>query len=473
MISTRSWIADRITPLEAYVNLRAAAQREIGAPGASFLLESIVGGERWGRYTILGYKPKRHVVLDRAAQWSVGGTPFPSGGRDPLDVGFDALAIEKGAAPKPLAERLQRAHFGFFAWDLIHEIDKVPRWQTESTTPLARFVGEATTIVFDNFARTMTIAAPTDEDVARAFDDVNRPAGLAWQTAPVARTLADAEVNTSDESYEKLVLRAKEYIAAGDAFQIVLARKFKVAQNGLDPLAVYRTMRHLNPSPYMFYFDFPEADGAGAMQLVGASPETLVRLEGETMTLRPLAGTRRRGKTPEEDRALEEELLADPKELAEHVMLIDLGRNDVGRVAEIGTVKVTRQMQIERYSHVMHIVSEVEGRIDRSKVSPLDVFRSAFPAGTLSGAPKLRAMQIVRELEAAPRGVYGGAVGYVSESGDFDLAIAIRTAVCENGAFEVTAGAGIVEGSDPTAEAAETRAKAGSVLASIGSASKR
>ena len=207
------------------------------------------------------------------------------------------------------------------------------------------------------------------------------------------------------------------------------------------------------------------------MQILGASPETLVRLEGERMTVRPIAGTRRRGKTPEEDLALEEELLADPKELAEHVMLIDLGRNDVGRVAEIGSVKLTRRMQIERYSHVMHIVSEVEGRIDRAKTSALDVFRAAFPAGTLSGAPKLRAMQIVRELERGPRGVYGGAVGWMSRSGDFDLAIAIRTAVCENGSFEITAGAGIVEASDPSAEAAETRAKASAVLASIASAS--
>jgi len=208
------------------------------------------------------------------------------------------------------------------------------------------------------------------------------------------------------------------------------------------------------------------------MQVLGASPETLVRLEGDKMTVRPLAGTRRRGKTPEEDLALEAELLADPKERAEHVMLIDLGRNDVGRVAKIGGVHLLRQMQIERYSHVMHIVSEVEGEIDRERVRPLDVFRSAFPAGTLSGAPKLRAMQIIRELERGPRGVYGGAVGYVSESGDFDLAIAIRSAVCRNGSFEVTAGAGIVEGSDPAAEAAETRAKAASVLTSIGAAQK-
>ncbi|MEO8876540.1 MAG: anthranilate synthase component I family protein [Polyangiaceae bacterium] len=473
MSFARTWIADWVTPLSAYVKLRHAAQKEGGPHAASFLLESVTGGERWGRYTILGYRPKRVAVLARDGIWRVDGERIEPRGRDALEVAEEALALNRNAKPADPAERHRRAHVGFFTWDLIHQIEKVPVWPDESSIPLARFVGDATTIVFDNFLQTMTISASSQDEVDRAFEEIRSPIPLAWlASSDVRRHPVTVEENVTDAEFEALVVRSKEYIAAGDAFQIVLARKFRIAQDDIDPLAAYRAMRVLNPSPYMFFLDYPAANDAPALQILGASPETLVRLEGETMTVRPLAGTRRRGKTPEEDRALEEELLADPKELAEHVMLIDLGRNDVGRVADIGSVKLPRQMQIERYSHVMHIVSEVEGRIDRTKVPPLDVFRSAFPAGTLSGAPKLRAMQIIRELERGPRGVYGGAVGYVSESGDFDLAIAIRSATCQNGVFEVTAGAGIVEASDPAAEAAETRAKAASVLTSIGAAQR-
>jgi anthranilate synthase component 1 len=475
MSVSRTWIADWVTPLSAYVKLRRAAQKETGARAASFLLESVTGGERWGRYTILGYRPKRQAVLGRDGIWRVDGNAIEPRGRDPLTVAEEALAMKRDAKPSDPAERHRKAHVGFFSWDLTHEIGKVARWPDASDIPLARFVGLATTIVFDNFLQTMTISGDSADDVDRAFEEIRSPLPLAWLAAEdTQRRAVKVEENMTDAEFESIVLRAKEYIAAGDAFQIVLARKFTIDATGIDPLAAYRAMRVLNPSPYMFFLDFPESRDAdmktGAMQILGASPETLVRLEGDKMTVRPLAGTRRRGKTLEEDLALEAELLADPKERAEHVMLIDLGRNDVGRVAKIGRVKLPRQMQIERYSHVMHIVSEVEGEIDRATVPPLDVFRSAFPAGTLSGAPKLRAMQIIRELEKAPRGIYGGAVGYVSESGDFDLAIAIRSAVCRNGFFEVTAGAGIVEGSDPAAEAAETRAKAASVLTSIGAA---
>src|SRR5579863_7995688 len=226
-------------------------------------------------------------------------------------------------------------------------------------------------------------------------------------------------------------------------------------------------MRVLNPSPYMYFLDLPPAPGERTRtQIAGASPETMVHLENRAMTLRPIAGTTRRGKTPEEDAELEKELLADPKERAEHVMLIDLGRNDVGRVAETGTVDLVRKMEIERYSHVMHIVSEVRGKVPRT-TPPLEVLRAAFPAGTLAGAPKVRAMQIIRELEAAPRGIYGGAVGYVSQTGGLDFAIAIRTAVCKNDRFFVTAGAGVVEASDPASEAEETWNKARAVLCAI------
>jgi anthranilate synthase component 1 len=482
MSFARTWIADWVTPFSAYVKLRRAAQKETGARAASFLLESVTGGERWGRYTILGYRPKRQAVLGRDAIWRVDGEEIPARGRDALAVADEALGLDRNAKRSDPAERHRKAHVGFFSWDLTHEIEKVTRWSDadaayKSDIPLARFVGDATTVVFDNFLQTMTISAASEDEVDRAFEEIRAPLPLSWLEGETTKRLPpNVRENMTDAEFEAIVLRAKEYIAAGDAFQIVLARKFTISSEGIDPLSAYRAMRILNPSPYMFFLDFPESNDSGvktsAMQILGASPETLVRLEGDKMTVRPLAGTRRRGKTPDEDRALEAELLADPKERAEHVMLIDLGRNDVGRVAKIGGVHLLRQMQIERYSHVMHIVSEVEGEIDRANVPALDVFRSAFPAGTLSGAPKLRAMQIIRELERGPRGIYGGAVGYVSESGDFDLAIAIRSAVCRNGFFEVTAGAGIVEGSDPAAEAAETRAKAASVLTSIGAAQK-
>jgi anthranilate synthase component 1 len=346
-------------------------------------------------------------------------------------------------------------------------LDKVPGWSS-LPGPLARFVGDLTLIVFDNLEQTVTISAPSQGDVDRALADLSRVPKLEVFARPDrARLPSDVELGTSDESFVAMVRRGKEYIAAGDAFQIVLSRTFSVPARGRDPFGVYRAMRVVNPSPYMYFLDFPPAPGEGGRtQIFGASPETLVRLEGGIMTLRPIAGTRPRGKTAAEDLEFERELLRDPKELAEHVMLIDLGRNDVGRVAKVGTVKLVRRMEVERYSHVMHLVSEVQGEV-RAGMSPLDVVRASFPAGTLSGAPKVRAMQIIRELEPRPRGVYGGAIGYVAPSGDLDLAIAIRTAVCKDGRFEITAGAGIVEASVPEREAEETWNKARSVLSAI------
>jgi anthranilate synthase component 1 len=323
-------------------------------------------------------------------------------------------------------------------------------------------------VVFDALAQTVTIAGEAEEDVARALADLGRSPRLGEIAIPDrGRVPQGVEVDLSDAAYAERVVRAKEYIAAGDAFQIVLARTFSVARAGRDAFDVYRAMRLLNPSPYMYFLDLPPAPGdSQRLAIAGASPETMLRLDDGTMTVRPLAGTRPRGKTPDEDARLERELLADPKERAEHVMLIDLGRNDVGRVARIGSVELVRRMEIERYSHVMHIVSEVRGRV-APETSPLEVVRAAFPAGTLSGAPKVRAMQIIRELEARPRGIYGGAVGYVASCADLDFAIAIRTLVQKGDTFEVTAGAGIVEASDPGAEAEETRSKARGVLCAI------
>jgi len=491
MIATRTLVADALTPVRAY-----AALRQADPEGASFLLESVVGGERWGRFSILGYRPSYEAILDRTG-WKVRAGSGARAGSLPPDLKLPVLpagALSREAAEDALraieplfrprdegdeaarrgnqAARFAAAHVGYLAWDVVHLIEKVPpgdqaTWDRHFL-PLARFLGGATIVVFDALAQTVTIAASDDEAIDRALVDLARTPTLTNLTPPDrTRIPRDVEVDLDDETYKTRVRQAQEYIKAGDAFQIVLARTFSVPRAGRDAFDVYRAMRLLNPSPYMYFLDLPPAPGeTHRTRIAGASPETMVRLEDGTMTVRPLAGTRRRGETPEEDRALEKELLADPKERAEHVMLIDLGRNDVGRVAKIGSVELVRRMEIERFSHVMHIVSEVQGKVPET-TPPLEVVRAAFPAGTLSGAPKVRAMQIIRELEARPRGIYGGAIGYIATTSDLDFAIAIRTMVEKGDTFEVTAGAGIVEASDPQAEADETRSKARAVLCAI------
>ena len=465
---TKTLVADALTPVRAY-----AALREADPEGASFLLESVVGGERWGRYSILGYRPRYEAILDRTGWKLRGEGPLPDFASAPGDPVAAVEPLFRRPAPAASqAERFARAHVGYLAWDIVHLIDKVPpgsdaTWKKHFVA-LARFVGGATVVVFDALAQTVTIAAERQEDVDRALADMQRAPKLADIAIPDrARIPGDVTTDLSDDEFKERVLRAKEYIAAGDAFQIVLARTFSVPRAGRDAFDVYRAMRLINPSPYMYFLDLPPAPGeTDRLRIAGASPETMVRLEGGTMTVRPIAGTRPRGKTPEEDLALEKELLSDPKEVAEHVMLIDLGRNDVGRVSTIGSVELVRRMEIDRYSHVMHIVSEVRGKV-APETPPLEVVRAAFPAGTLSGAPKVRAMQIIRELEARPRGIYGGAIGYIADDADLDFAIAIRTMVDHGDRFEVTAGAGIVEASDPQAEADETRNKARGVLCAI------
>ncbi len=478
-IHTKTIVADGLTPVQAYANLRAKDPN-----GASFLFESVVGGERWARYSILGYRPTYEARLLRTG-WEIEGAapprPLrrPNASDGPLAVIADLVRNTTDAAPKSVAEKLARAHVGYLAWDIVHVMEKVPAGKDETWAknfvPLARLFGGSTVVVFDALSQTVTVAAASQESVDRAIAELLATPYARLREIQVpdrAKIPSDVTVDLSDAEYESRVLAAKEYIAAGDAFQIVIARTFSVPAAGRDPFDVYRALRLINPSPYMYYLDLPPAKGESTRtQIAGASPETMVRLEEGTMTVRPLAGTRPRGKTDEEDRAREAELLSDPKERAEHVMLIDLGRNDVGRVAEIGSVHLTKTMAIERYSHVMHIVSEVRGKV-AATTPPMDVVRAAFPAGTLSGAPKIRAMQIIRELEARPRNIYGGAVGYVADTGDLDFAIAIRTTTCKNGVFEVTAGAGLVEASDPRAEADETRSKARGVLCAIEAVAK-
>jgi len=470
MVATLTLVADTMTPVRAYGALRRAA-----GSSASFLLESVTAGERWGRYSILGYRPKDEMTLLPDGQWvGADAKPLCAAGQDPLRAAQSIFGVgDRGPHGEGPAARFARTYVGYFAWDLVHAIEKVPGWGARSTAPLGRFFGGATIVVFDSLFHTVTIAADDAAEIARARDHLENAAPLAPLALPDRTRLpASVDVDVDDGAYMDKVRRAQEYIAAGDVFQIVLARTFRVPRGRRDPFDAYRAMRVVNPSPYMYFLDLPPAPGElTRTQIAGASPETMVHLEQGIMTVRPIAGTRARGLTAEEDEALERELLANPKERAEHVMLIDLGRNDVGRVAEVGSVKIARQMEIERFSHVMHIVSEVTGRTS-PQTPPLEILRAAFPAGTLSGAPKLRAMQLIRELEPAPRGIYGGAIGYVTKGGDLDFAIAIRTAVCKDDSFIVTAGGGIVEGSDPAAEAEETRNKARGPLCAIAAADR-
>jgi anthranilate synthase component 1 len=450
----KTLVVDGLTPVGAYRALRARSS------SGSFLLESVVPGERWGRYSILGYRPRRLITL------------YGEAGVEP----FQRLAEEfpTGEAPDAdVATRFARAAVGMIPYDIVHYATKVEPWPDSAERPIARMMRDFTVVVFDNLEHTAIIAALEPGDVEQAEADL-ASAPVLDLAPPPDSTLRppDVHVSMSDSQYGAAVERAKEYIRAGDAFQIVPARTFSVPAGNADPFDVYRALRVLSPAPYMYLLEMPAHAGAPPVAIAGASPETLVRSEGGVITLRPIAGTRRRGRSALEDAALAKEMLDDPKEVAEHVMLIDLARNDVGRVSKPGTVSVPERLLVERYSHVMHIVSEVRGELSQN-LGPWDVVRATFPAGTLTGAPKVRAMQIIRELELGPRGAYGGAIGYVTRGSDLDLAIAIRTVVLTGGRFEVTAGAGVVADSVPELEAKETWNKARAALAAIQAARSR
>jgi anthranilate synthase component 1 len=447
---TKTLVVDGITPVGAYRALRSEAGL------GSFLLESVVPGERWGRYSILGYRPRSETILR------------PEPGVDPF-ARLTELLPTTGSTASDVASRFASAHVGLIPYDIVHYATKVPTWPEleREGRPIARLLSDATVVVFDNLTHTATIAAKDAAELERAEHDLSRVGTLPAFAPPDPNALpADLDVSMSDADYGKVVERAKEYIRAGDAFQIVPARTFSTATLGADPFDVYRALRVLSPAPYMYLLELPARDDTPRVAIAGASPETLVRVEKGRVVLRPIAGTRRRGRDSAEDQHLADEMLSDPKERAEHVMLIDLARNDVGRVARTGSVRVPYNMTVERFSHVMHIVSEVEGTLD-PRLGAWDVVRATFPAGTLTGAPKVRAMQIIRELEGRPRGVYGGALGYVTRDSDLDLAICIRTVVMNGDRFEVTAGAGVVADSVPELEAKETRNKARAALAAV------
>lgn len=459
--------ADLDTPVSLMLKLAEARSD-------TFMLESVTGGEVRGRYSVVGMKPDliwqchgQASRINRQARYDA--TAFDSLPGHPLDT-LRALiaesAIDLPADLPPIAAGL----FGYLGYDMVRLVEHLPDVNPDPLgLPDAVLMRPSVVAVLDGVKGEVTVVAPAwvasglsaraayaqaAERVMDALRDLDR-------APPAQRDLGEAapvgalRSNFTRDGYKAAVDKAKDYIRAGDIFQVVPSQRWAM-DFPLPPFALYRSLRRTNPSPFMFFFNF------GGFQVVGASPEILVRLRDGEVTIRPIAGTRKRGATPEEDKALEADLLADPKELAEHLMLLDLGRNDVGRVAQMGTVRPTEQFIVERYSHVMHIVSNVVGRI-RPEEDALSALLAGLPAGTVSGAPKVRAMQIIDELEPEKRGVYGGGVGYFAANGEMDFCIALRTGVVKDDTLYIQAGGGVVYDSDPDAEFEETVNKAGAL----------
>ena len=460
--------ADLETPVSAYLKIAARF------PDDHFLLESVEGGEKWARYSFIGFDPYLTFRAD-------GKTVTVRKGRT------ESVLPQDGDPLKPLAEilsgiryqqaaglpRLSGGAVGFIGYDYVRHIEKIPDTHPAEGTPDAIFLFPSRLVVFDNVKHTVLIVAygevTAEGRAGEAYDrccrSIEEVRGiltehLAWSEILREEDAGEPVFDVPKEPFLSRVRKAKEYIRDGEIIQVVLSNRARM-RTDRSPSEVYRVLRALNPSPYMYLLKM------GDLAVVGSSPEILVRLEGDLVQLRPIAGTRPRGATPEEDRRMEGELLSDPKEIAEHVMLVDLGRNDVGRVAEWGSVKVDELMAVERYSHVMHIVSNVVGRL-RKGLSAFDVLRAAFPAGTVAGAPKVRAMEIIEELESFRRGVYAGAVGYFDLQGSMDFCITIRTIVMRGGEAVIQAGAGIVADSDPEKEWEEIRSKARILFRAIG-----
>jgi len=466
-------LADCITPVVASFTL--------GQKAGSYLLESVEGGEKWARYSFVGFDPDLMVRgVDDRYEEIIAQRVNTRTGVDPWEALRETLA---GYRPPETPElpRFWGGAVGYVSYDAVRRFEPT----VGNKNPPAKdsydftFSIGGTLLIFDNLRQTIRIVVACkisdekslgqvyDDAVARiertevAIFDAKTPKQLAPPNGSLNLELPRSSFDR--EAFCNAVERAKEYIRAGDIFQVVLSQRFRLDGSEIDSFDVYRVMRAINPSPYMYFLRFPH------LTIAGASPEVLVRLENGVAEVRPIAGTRRRGKNPEEDQQLETEMLADPKERAEHVMLVDLGRNDLGRISQPGTVRVTEEMVVERYSHVMHIVSNVKGKCASGR-DAIDVLRATFPAGTLSGAPKVRAMQIIEEMEPERRGVYGGAVGWIGFNGNMDTAIAIRTVVAVDGEFYMQAGAGIVEASQPNAEYDETVNKARAALMALSAA---
>ena len=463
----RQLLADVLTPVSAL--------QKVAAGGHSFLLESVVGGEKIGRYSFIGSQPFLTFKARRKEVTVVGA----EGERtysvaDPMDELKKLLGRYRVAHVEGLP-RFTSGVVGYFAYDVVRYTENLPDAPPDVLGLPDIYVNfYDTMVVFDHIYKSVKVvhsARTEGRDPRRAYDEALRridavcellrqpTVTLADDIAPVGEVTIPYTSNFTREGFCDAVGRAKEYIRAGDIFQVVPSQRL-CARTDVKPFDIYRVLRVVNPSPYMFYLDFDD------VKLVGSSPEVMVRVEDGLITLRPIAGTRRRGRTDQEDQALAEELLADPKERAEHVMLVDLGRNDVGRVARFNTVKVDECMVIERYSHVMHIVSNVSGQLEPGR-DAFDTLRACLPAGTLSGAPKVRAMQIIDELEPQRRGPYGGAVGYIDFSGNMDTCITIRTIVMVGDKAYVQAGGGIVADSVPETEYEETLNKARGLLRAI------
>jgi anthranilate synthase component 1 len=452
--------ADLDTPLSVYLKL---ANRPY-----SYLLESVVGGERFGRYSFIGLPAASRIEVrgNTCAEFRNAQKIAENQVADPLAYINDYLARFKAAQVAGLP-RFCGGLVGYFGYDTVRYIEKrlaSGQKKDELGTPDILLLVSEEIAVVDNLSGKLTLVVYAEPGKPGAFRAAqSRLKELLAKLREPANIPADyrgpseaAVSGFGETAYHQAVERAKRYIFEGDVMQVVPSQRMTKPFRA-TPLSLYRALRTINPSPYMYYFDFDD------FHVVGASPEILARLEGDTVTVRPIAGTRRRGTTPAEDVALEKELLADEKERAEHLMLVDLGRNDAGRVAQTGSVRVTEQMIVERYSHVMHIVSNVEGKL-KPGLNAIDVLRATFPAGTVSGAPKVRAMEIIDELEPVKRGIYAGAVGYLGFHGNMDVAIALRTAVIKDGKLHVQAGGGIVADSQPAAEWQETQSKARALL---------
>jgi anthranilate synthase component I len=452
--------ADLDTPLSLYLKL---ANKPF-----SYLLESVQGGERFGRYSIIGLPAKTRIVANgfNVQVIESNKTIETHENTNALDFVKSFQARFK-TPPYAGLPRFTGGLAGYFGYETIRYIEKrfanISKPDGIGTPDVLLMVSEEIAVV-DNLSGKLYFIVYANPADANAYENALKRLGDLVQmlrktvaipeSAPTAKTQASSEFG--EDNFKAAVKKSQQYILEGDIMQVVLSQRMSQPFSA-PPLSLYRALRSLNPSPYMFYYDM------GDHHVVGASPEILVRLDDGIVTSRPIAGTRPRGKTREQDLALADELLADPKERAEHVQLMDLGRNDVGRVAQIGTVKVTDNMMIERYSHVMHIVSNVEGKL-KPNMDAIDVLKATFPAGTVSGAPKVRAMEIINELEPSKRGIYAGAVGYLGFDGDMDVAIAIRTGVIKNNMLYVQAGAGIVADSVPQSEWEETQNKAKAVL---------
>jgi len=451
--------ADLDTPLSLYLKL---ANKPF-----SYLLESVQGGERFGRYSFIGLPAETRItVRGKQVTLTTAAGETTQQADNPLDF-ISAYQARFKVAPLPNLPRFTGGLAGYFGYDTVryieHKLANTQKPDTLGTPDILLMLTEQLAVI-DNLSGKLTFivyADPAHTDAYRSalqrLDELQRALRQPVQI-PDAPQLQryEAKSEFGETAFKRAVEKAKQYIFDGDIMQVVLSQR--MAQPfPASPLSLYRALRSINPSPYMFYYDM------GDHHVVGSSPEILARLEGDTVTVRPIAGTRPRGKTPQKDAELAQELLADPKELAEHLMLIDLGRNDIGRVAENGTVKLTDKMVIERYSHVMHIVSNVEAKLKQG-LTAMDVLKATFPAGTVSGAAKVRAMEIIDELEPSKRGIYAGAVGYLGFNGDMDVAIALRTAVVKDQTLYVQAGAGIVADSVPDSEWMETQNKARAVL---------